>query len=743
MLNWRIKPFLCVIAALQLVMLGLAGLAALGFDAPAIRQIVGFLYLTFVPGLLILRILRLHKLGAIETLLYSVGLSLAFVMLLGLFVNTVYPFVGISGPISILPLLVTLAVAVAVLSIVVCIRERRSGLVYSDHCSMKCSDIFLPPVLLLLLLPLLSILGASLVNYYQNNIVMLILIGLIALVAALVAFNRFVPQRLYPLALVMIALSLLWHWSLISQYITGWDIHTEYYYQNLVLTNSFWDSSLYSSVNNMLSITMLAPIYSLLLNMDTIWLFKIVYPLLYSLVPLALFQIFRKQTDDKVAFFAVFFFISFWVFFGEMTNLARQQIAELFLALSILLLLSDDMVALQRRLLLIFFGFSIVVSHYGLTYFYMFYLIIAFILLNLARSNTLVKIWGKLTGKFSKSHGTAGPPAGSTGILRTAGTLNIGFVMLIVVFGLAWYIYNTSGSTFIAVIRIGEQIASNMTEFFNPEAMEPYILLATGLARPEVISTQRNVFLIIQYIIQFSIVAGVAYMLLNIQKAKFQSVYIAFTIGSAVLLLTSVVLPYFAGFFNMDRIYHLSLFFLAPFCVLGVITVFRWLFRLVPLKAFRILNNGLFLRLAVILILIPYFLFTTGFIIEVTGDVSTSIALDPDMAYPRFNEQEVAGKTWLSSNTGTSEQIYCAGDLIVFLLNGDFHWGYREFFGETTQIPDDVCIYLDSLNVKRGEIKKSPEEPTEYIKLQSSSFSEEVLAHRNKIYNNGGAQVYR
>ena len=36
-------------------MLGLIGLAALGFDIPVLRQIVGFIFLTFVPGILILK----------------------------------------------------------------------------------------------------------------------------------------------------------------------------------------------------------------------------------------------------------------------------------------------------------------------------------------------------------------------------------------------------------------------------------------------------------------------------------------------------------------------------------------------------------------------------------------------------------------------------------------------------------------------------------------------------------------
>ena len=54
-------------------------------EIPVLGQIVGFIVLTFIPGFLILRIIKPHKLGVTESLLYSVGLSIAFVMFLGLF----------------------------------------------------------------------------------------------------------------------------------------------------------------------------------------------------------------------------------------------------------------------------------------------------------------------------------------------------------------------------------------------------------------------------------------------------------------------------------------------------------------------------------------------------------------------------------------------------------------------------------------------------------------------------------
>lgn len=71
--DWEIKKFLTVVLAIQLAVFGIIGLDAIGLQIPILRQLIGFIYLTFIPGIIILRILKLHKLANIETLLFPVG----------------------------------------------------------------------------------------------------------------------------------------------------------------------------------------------------------------------------------------------------------------------------------------------------------------------------------------------------------------------------------------------------------------------------------------------------------------------------------------------------------------------------------------------------------------------------------------------------------------------------------------------------------------------------------------------
>ena len=118
------------------------------------------------------------------------------------------------------------------------------------------------------------------------------------------------------------------------------------------------------------------------------------------------------------------------------------------------------------------------------------------------------------------------------------------------------------------------------------------------------------------------------------------------------------------------------------------------------------------------------------------------MALNPEIDSPRFNKQEVSGVKWLLSSRAT-ESVVCADNIGKLVLYGHLFFGeVGIFYGETSEIPDNTYIYLRSLNAKQEEVKQSRKEYDKYIELQSSPFGKEVLAYRNKIYDNGGAQVY-
>src|SRR4030043_136102 len=84
-------------------------------DIPVLRQISGFVFLTFIPGFLILLVLRLNRLGLLEKIVLSVGLSIAFAMFFGLAENILLLAIGFTRPLSSTPLLVSFSIAAVIL----------------------------------------------------------------------------------------------------------------------------------------------------------------------------------------------------------------------------------------------------------------------------------------------------------------------------------------------------------------------------------------------------------------------------------------------------------------------------------------------------------------------------------------------------------------------------------------------------------------------------------------------------
>jgi len=646
---------------------------------------------------------------------------------------------------------------------------------FSASIQTKLTEILSPSSLFLILVLLLAIFGALMVNFYQNNILLLILIIVVAGVVGLAVFGRFIDHKVYPVAIAIIALCLLYQTTLISPLLTGFDIHLEYYFEQLIVENGYWDATNLQGYNFVLSITMLAPIYSLILDIDGAWIFKVIYPFIFSLVPLALFHIFHQQMSAKKAFLAVFFFMAVPTFSLEMIALARQQIAELFFVLFILLMVDRKLGLSQRLTLAIVFGLSIAMSHYGLGGIFIYYLIVGWLLIILIRSGWGRKAWGWLT---KRSGGLPPSLVSPRAFPLKAITIIVAvyFVGTLAYFGL---VGSGSHLGFIADTLPGKisTITTGVTEllpgepgepstFFDFTAREPLIQTALGLDFPTA-SPQGKGFRIFQYITQLFIVIGFIRLIFKPKKLRFTAEYIAFTLGSALLLGACIFLSGFSDMINATRFYHIALFLLAPFFILGgesiwlgISALYQKLKHKLSFSLAQTEDNQAYLGFLTLAILIPYFLFTSGFIFEVTGhevtdkiDSPYSIALSSHRVDVGgvFNWQDGAGGDWLWQILDDEDTVYT--DIYGLLLIG---WeanfigqvgklgaeGTLEFPRDMSQVPQYSYIYFRTRNIDRQEI-------TYHAGIagcrKSVSFSEAgvdyLIKGRNRIYNNGGAQV--
>ncbi|MCE7698074.1 MAG: DUF2206 domain-containing protein [Methanobacterium paludis] len=714
--DWEIKKFLKVVLTVQIAVLGIILLDLMGHKIPILREVIITLYLLFIPGILLLRIFRIHKLGNIETLLYSVGLSIFSIMFFGFLINML-PALGILKPISVNVLIVAISLFVGFLCILSYVIDKKFS--HPDFINSK--DISSPYFLFMCLIPFLAIFGTYLKNFHATNILLMILIILIAFMVIAVAFNK-IPKKFYPFLVFIISISLLYHTSLISMQLWGWDIQHEFFLANKVIEYSYWDPSLPYNTNAMLSIVILAPIFSKLTGMDITWVFKLIYPLVFSLVPLGLYRFFQKQTDDKLAFLSVFFLMAIFTFYTEMNQLARQEIAELFLVMLFILMVSSNMKKTKRAILSVIFAISLIVSHYGLSYIYLMSLVMVYIILIFVKSS----FFKKIVRKFRPNVDPDSNNWNQTILTST-------YVFLFIVFALTWYMYLSSSSIIYKIFNIGNHIASSIfTDFLNPEAAQGAAAITFKTT-----SLLHEVAKYLNLLFQFSIFIGILALLMGrLKNYRFKKEYVVFAMVNFIILIISIVVPYFASALNITRLYHITLFLLAPFSVIGGIILIRFFLTKISNKSW---TKDRDIQLKIIYMgVVVLFLFYSGFIYEVSGDNPTSFSLS-NIDYPVFNDQEVQGLQWLSTNREHG-YVYADGYRLSLLSRSFTVSESKDIPQNFSQLKTDSYIFLGNYNTKTGTIlirNKNTTTKNDFYMDYSS-----LANTKSQIYTNGNVTIY-
>lgn len=730
--------FAVLVCALHLTLWSLLALERLGLEFLVLRATIGFVVITLVPGMLLLRTLDIEALRGASEFVSVVGASLVLFMSVGVALNST-TLVGVARPLTDVSLLGALTFLNALLMFVLHRKPTRSPVGWPQWIRQLLAQIRRPAVLFFILLPLWSVLGTLIVNNGDGNYVLLVLLLVLAAVPALVAFDK-IPQGLYSLALGASSLALVWHQSLVSNYLVGADIHSEFFFASQVLRDAHWDPTVASNLNAMLSVTMLSPGYAILLGVNITFVFKLICPALYALVPIGLFEVLRRQLRSKVAFLAVFFFISNGAFIAVMPFLVRQEIAEVFFVLCLLCISGAAGAGAKSRSLLIMFAIGLVVSHYGLSYLFALMLGIAIMYERiprlLARARGALKIWRAPRKKLQPDivFGNRVPRA----------QINLGFSTLFLACLLGWYLYTSTATPLSAAVRIGDQIANNLSDLFSPAARDPDVLLAIGATGPEVASIQRYAYLFLQYLTQFIVVVGIVDTLITKRAGALAPWFTSMAAASTALVVMSIALPFFAAAITAGRMYHVALFFLAPLAVLGASVslpkVVNQTRRRVTRRRAATDNMARRYRVFAFAVLSPYLLFSSGFVFAVTGDRPTSLALSPDLDGPRFRAEEVAAADWLVSATRRESPIY-ADVYGQYLLSEQLYYEVHTFWGQTDSVPPGSYVFLRCTNARDGLILDSP---THRITtdIMLSPFYSRVLLNRSIVYENECAKIY-
>jgi uncharacterized membrane protein len=662
-----------------------------------------------------------------DVLLYSVGLSLFFMMISGFTIN----IIGVLSSIPTIKLDNLVIFYIVFTSLFGIILHFKGNAVINEFSF----DIPVRNLALLFVSVSASIIGVFYLFYYGFNLILIIIYLVISLIPVIIIFRNNLSNELYILLIFIIAISLLFSRSMLSPYITGWDIQKEFYLSSLVLKNSIWNSTLSYDVNGMLSIVMLAPIYSIILNIDITWMFKVIYPLLFSLVPCCLYLIFKREFNQKTAFLACCYVMFLYTFFFEMPQLNRQEIAEFFLVMIVLTFTSKALSKGKKYALTIIFLISLSISHYGLTYFTIIFFALMIVSAKILESNAFNKLIYGLQGKgtdledqkieaSSKFDGVKSPGRSEGKII------NVYILAFLVLFTVTWNQYTASSATITQVttlwIRFVEALQTGVLNTSTSQGLNILLMEKTSLIH----ALTKYLHLGLIALIGF----GIVYLLLNYSRLSYNNEFKALVFANFVVSISAIFLPYVSNSLNTTRLYHITSLMLAPLVVVGLQSLLLFSNKFIHTR----FGSDVSLK-AISIILCVFMLFNSGWVYQVTDDHPTSYLLNSSIDASVYNDLEVAGAKWWSG-WRTNQSII--GDLNRFLLLQGINLTatvpayYRLNYPTHVAISKNTCVFLGTYNLESGRFFLVGPPSDEYVD------NYRITDVTNKIYSNPGCELY-
>lgn len=703
--DWKFGWFAVLVLTLQAIVLLLIFLDGYGLVPLYLREFVTFLFYSYIPGLVLLRALRVHNIGQTLTTLLSVALSIVLLMFVGFALNIAY--LRFSGPVPFeLP---TILLAQTITIFLLCGLAYISDRKYSSEPKFDISPLISAPAFALYSLPLVAVLSTYVLNGWNIAIFQIVLILLVATAALTILVKR-IPTQLYPVAVVCIAIAVIFHTALVSRFPVEWaDVSQEYWSAKSTLIQGHWEPTAFGRTNSVLSVTILAPMYFLLCGLDLNLIFKVCYPLLFCLVPLGVFLISYPRFGARPAFLSAFLIISGTVFFTEFLGLGRQVIAELMLvAILTTAFYSGKRFAHTATITCILF-IGLAVSHYG----------------TLAIVAPCALIGGIM---YLISQGKS--------IDRKTLAQIVSSAIVVVIPSISWYVLVPSQRVIASFKRAAQSISDGLGNTFDP-----FNGLLGTILMPQEVSSQLWLMAVLQLLfIFFSAYGMVRIWISRTRRIRWG---VGFLIISSIFMFISVTTLFNLNLFNeisTSRFYHICLFFMAPLAICGGISSFNLLKtkKISPKKGVstKIVAVGSLLTIG--------FLINTGVVSFVIGE---PLPVQFDMNIndrPMFTDGEWAGAQFSIAKGYDSETIVTDSHRAYLLdMVGGRYDPMRGTVAPPIKKEMNLHYFLSSENLEGMLWLENPDYSRinkNYVPM-SEAFNEHILTI-DKVYASQESELY-
>ena len=319
--------------------------------------------LLIVPGVILLRALRVSGETVAAYPIYVPSASLLVLLFSGLAVDLIGPPAGLSAPLRAAPLLAGLEV--------ICVALLASSARAPQETEIPWSSLSRPVTLAWpFLVPLAAAAGALQLNSgHSNHMAVAAVVAVIILLVSTFLFAPWFDEPLLVVILYAAGLAMMWSFSLRGDSVYGFDISTEYYSLHQTVVTGIWH---FPHPNDpygaMLSVTVLPAELHALTGVQDLLVFKAMYPLIGALFPVAVYSLARRVLVGRWAFLAGALVITQQTFFQELPALARQEVATVLFAALITAALDLAPAKQTRWALVCLLSLGMVVSHYSTAY---------------------------------------------------------------------------------------------------------------------------------------------------------------------------------------------------------------------------------------------------------------------------------------------------------------------------------------------------------------------------------------
>jgi uncharacterized membrane protein len=347
------------------------GLASLGLlailtqlRAAWVAQAILLAGLLILPGVLLLRALRVRGSSIASFPAYVPGASIVVLFGSGLAVDLVGPLIGVAQPLRPEPMLVGLEIC--------CLALLAAGIRAGPETAIPWHSVSRPVRLSVpLLLPLLAAAGALRLNSGHGSTLAIVAVAAcgVTLVGVLASADR-LDSPLLTVVIYAAALALMWGFSLRGDLIYGYDISSEYYAMQQTVQAGVWHTThVGDAYGALLSVTVLPAELHAISGISGLILFKAVYPAIGALLPVVTFHLASRMLTRRWAFVAAVLVVAQETFFQQLPGLARQEISLVMFAVLVAAILDGQLARRPQLGLVCLFGLAMAVSHYSTTYF--------------------------------------------------------------------------------------------------------------------------------------------------------------------------------------------------------------------------------------------------------------------------------------------------------------------------------------------------------------------------------------